>query len=124
MVNLYRMCGGDKEKILRQRTFADNYEEFDEADFEEHHQNTLKEKIAIYIIDPKNKYKVAWDMCMGFLYLSVYFMDPFIYAFHFYHLIYPGVRNFSISITMVLVFNMLIKPLTGVKKEDKLVQNE
>ena len=61
-------------------------------------------------------------MCMGLLYLTVYFLDPFLYAFHFYHLIYPGVRNLSDTITLILVFNMLIKPLTGVTKEAKLVQ--
>ena len=80
--------------------------------------------MANYIIDPKNKYKVAWDMCMGLTYLSVFFMDPVIYAFHFYHLIYPGVRQFQMVVTLVLIFNMMIKPLTGIKKEERLVQSE
>ena len=42
---------------------------------------TLKEKIAKYIINPMNPYKVALDMLISFLYLLVYFMDPYIFAF-------------------------------------------
>ena len=60
-------------------------------------------------------------MCMGLFYLIVYFMDPLIFAFHFYHLSYIFVRQFGNVITFLLILNMLIKPFTGVTKEAKLV---
>ena len=44
---------------------------------------TWKEKLAPYIVDPMNTYKVAWDMFMGFIYLSAYLLDPYSFAFEF-----------------------------------------
>ena len=88
MVNLYRLCGGDNQKSMKKTADGSQFEEYDDNDFEKEIAKThsCKESLAPYIINPKNKYKVAWDMCMGFVYLFAYFMDPFIFAFHFYHL--------------------------------------
>ena len=58
---------------------------------------------------------------MGLVYLIAYFMDPFIFAFHFYHLIYDEARQFQEAITFILLTNMLLKPFTGVAKVQNLV---
>ena len=43
----------------------------------------VMKKIAPYIIDPKNKYKVAWDLAIGIIYLLSYITDPIAFAFKF-----------------------------------------
>lgn len=42
-----------------------------------------REKFAQYIINPKNMYKVLWDVLMGFIYLVCYMIDPYALAFRF-----------------------------------------
>ena len=44
---------------------------------------SLRERIAPYIIDPKNRYKVAWDLMIGIIYLLSYILDPIAAAFMF-----------------------------------------
>ena len=41
------------------------------------------ERLAPYIIDPMNKYKVGWDLVMGLVYLVSYVIDPIFLAFKF-----------------------------------------
>ena len=44
---------------------------------------SIRERIAPYVINPMNRYKVTWDLTLGILYLAGYLMDPFILALHF-----------------------------------------
>ena len=42
---------------------------------------SCKGAVAPYIIDPKNKYKVMWDLFIGIIYLLSYLVDPVVFAF-------------------------------------------
>ena len=33
-------------------------------------------------MDPEDKWKVSWDILIGFMYLLAYVLDPLIIAFH------------------------------------------
>ena len=35
------------------------------------------------MIDPQNKYKVIWDLCIGLIYLLSFLLDPVVFAFKF-----------------------------------------
>ena len=36
-----------------------------------------------YIIDPRNKYKVGWDVFIGLIYQACYIIDPYVFAANF-----------------------------------------
>ena len=42
--------------------------------------------MAPYIINPMNRYKVTWDLSLGFVYLLSYLVDPYVVAFNYYPL--------------------------------------
>ena len=39
--------------------------------------------VAQYTLDPTNFYKVTWDLCISFVYLMCYFIDPLMIAFNY-----------------------------------------
>ena len=81
---------------------------------------TCKEKIAPYItISPKSSYKIAWDILIGFVYLTCYIIDPLVYSFHFDILVhYPDLNRFQRSLTWLIVIDMCVECLTAVRKKD------
>ena len=79
-------------------------------------QLKCKEKIAPYIINPMNKYKIAWDTFMGFIYLFAYITDPFSFAFEFKPLSNRQYQNFTEVIVFIILFDMFLTPFTGIKK--------
>lgn len=76
--------------------------------------------ISRYIINPKNKYKIAWDMVLACFYLFSYWLDPFIFAFRFRPLLNVHVSRFVTFVTLILVFDMVVTLFTGVRKEDEI----
>lgn len=80
-----------------------------------------KEIVAPYIIDPKNKYKVAWDLTFGIIYLLSYMLDPVAIAFKFEPLENHFLHIFSKSVTFAIVFDILLVPFTGVLKDDNSI---
>ena len=79
---------------------------------------SCKERIAPYIIDPLNKYKVMWDVSIGLIYLMSFLLDPIVFAFKFVPLESKIINRFSEFVTYMLVVDILIVPFTGVPKED------
>ena len=82
---------------------------------------TAKERISYYIVDPMNRYKIAWDFMMGVIFLLSYIIDPVVFAFAFEPLENPAVNFFSSSITFVIIIDMFLNLFTGIPKEDDLV---
>lgn len=70
------------------------------------------------MLDPKNRYKVAWDVFMGFVFLLSYVMDPLIIAFLLRPLTEKFIYTLTITLTCIILFNMLITPMMGVKKDN------
>lgn len=52
------------------------------------------ERIAKYIIDPKDKWKIIWDIIVGIFYLITLVTDPVVLSFHFKHLQYLWFYDF------------------------------
>ena len=80
--------------------------------------------MAPYIIEPMNRYKMAWDLCVGLLFLFSYFLDPFILALYYDPYQYSEVVNLQYFITCIFLINSIITPFTGIKKEDNLMQDK
>lgn len=76
------------------------------------------------MLDPRNRYKVAWDVFMGFVYLVSYVMDPLIVAFLLKPLTEKSINIMTITLTFIILFNMLLKPIMGVEKDNDLIQLE
>ena len=74
------MCGGRTADVA----YRENHYEI----LQKKPKQSCKEVIAPYIIDPFNKYKVAWDMLIGMIYLVTLILDPLILAFNFKPLIH------------------------------------
>ena len=79
------------------------------------------EKFAPYIIDPMNKYKVAWDLLIGFIYLLSYMFDPVVLGFEFEPLESLWLYRFSSVVTYVIIVDIFIQPFTGVLKDDNAI---
>ena len=69
--------------------------------------------IAPYVINPMNRYKVFWDLSLGFVYLVSYLMDPFIFANHFEPLSNDTVVNVQELVTWLMVIDIFISMVTG-----------
>ena len=61
---------------------------------------------------------------MGFVYLVSYVMDPLIVAFLLKPLTEKSINIMSITLTFIILFNMLLKPIMGVEKDNDLIQLE
>ena len=84
-------------------------------------KKSCSEIIAPYIIDPLNRYKLAWDIIMGGFYFISYIIDPYIIADHFESLEDQKLNRLSFVITCVIVLDMILKIFTAVKKEDQTI---
>ena len=89
---------------------------------------TIKEKqlscracLAPYIINPLNRYKVAWDMALGILYLVCYFLDPVLLVFEFRPLVNRDMNQFQEAVTLILIINMLLTPFTATRKKENIL---
>ena len=61
---------------------------------------------------------------MSFVYLLSYVMDPLIVAFLLRPLTEKSINTLTITITIIILFNMLLTPMMGVKKDNDLIQLE
>ena len=61
---------------------------------------------------------------MGFVYLVSYVMDPLIVAFLLKPLTEKSINIMTITLTFIILFNMLLKPIMGVEKDNDLIQLE
>ena len=58
---------------------------------------------------------------MGFLYVSCYILDPFIYAFDLEPLLNLTLLDVIRAQSLLILFDMLLKPMTGVRKEEIII---
>ena len=58
---------------------------------------------------------------MGFLYVSCYVLDPFIYAFDLEPLLNLTLLDVIRAQSLLILFDMLLKPMTGVRKEEIII---
>lgn len=112
LVVLLMVCGknADKSGTEITRIYEEEPEKF-----------SLKEKIAPYIINPRNKYKILWDSMMGFLYWMTFFLDPYIFAFLFVPLENRNINFFQKSLTFVIFLDMILEIFTGIPREDSQI---
>ena len=61
---------------------------------------------------------------MGFVYLLSYVMDPLIVAFLLKPLTEKSINIMQLTLTFIILFNMLLKPIMGVEKDNDLIQLE
>ena len=61
---------------------------------------------------------------MSFVYLLSFVMDPLIVAFLLKPLTEKSINTLTITITIIILFNMLLTPMMGVKKDNDLIQLE
>ena len=60
-----------------------------------------------------NRYKVFWDLSLGFVYLLSYLMDPFIVAQQFEPLKNDTVVELQETVTWLMVIDIFISMVTG-----------
>ena len=69
------------------------------------------------MINPEGKKKMIWDTSMGFLYISCYIIDPFVFSFN----LKPITNLLLLSIIRIqgvlIIIDMMLKPFTGTRKE-------
>ena len=82
---------------------------------------TCKGRVAHWVIDPMNPYKVLWDMIMGLCYLISMFADPFVFSFHFKPLENKPLNRFLRVLTLIFLINLVVTPVTGVPKDDGVI---
>ena len=58
---------------------------------------------------------------MGFLYVSCYILDPFIYAFDLEPLLNLTLLDVIRVQSFIILFDMLLKPMTGTRKEEVII---
>ena len=80
-------------------------------------KNSWKENFAFYIIDPMNPYRILYEIFMGLVYLDVLVIDPYLLALRFSPLEVPFLANFSIVSTVLIIIEILLRPMMGIKKE-------
>lgn len=61
---------------------------------------------------------------MGGVYLLTYVMDPLIVAFLLKPLTESSINGITITLTFIILFNMLLTPIMGVVKDNDLIQLE
>ena len=74
-----------------------------------------------FVIDPKNRFKIAFDIFMAIVYLVCYLIDPFVCAF--YHDVFvqsPQLNHIQRFLTFIIVIDLITEPLTA---KVKLHQN-
>ena len=54
---------------------------------------------------------------MGLVYLDVLVIDPYLLALRFSPLENPFLANFSIVSTILIIIEILLRPMMGIKKE-------
>ena len=83
-------------------------------------KDNFLEKVAPYIINPRSKYKIAWDMLLGFFYLIVFWLDPLVFVFAFKPLASENIRSFTILSTVLFIFDIFVTLFTGVRKQSEI----
>ena len=77
-----------------------------------------REKLAPYIVDPMNSYKVAWDIIIGLVYLEAYTIDPYILAFHH---VGKSLRHQSNLIAIAILIDIFATPFVGVIRKENIL---
>ena len=63
---------------------------------------------------------MTWDLCVGFIYLMCYFIDPFVLAFQFRPLLSIDTNRIQRALTFILFFNMALIPFSALEKKNTI----
>ena len=85
---------------------------------DEEEKKGCRAKFAPYIINPSNKYKLAWDLVIAIFLLFSYFMDPLVNSFWFRPYESNVVINIQYFVTCIFLINSIITPFTGIERDD------
>ena len=85
---------------------------------EQKEKKGCKEKIAPYIINPMNKYKIIWDSIISVIYLLSYIMDPIIFAFKYEPFASESVYQFTMIVTYIIILDIMLVPFSGTPKDE------
>lgn len=80
--------------------------------------------MATYVLSPTNLYKATWDMCIGFIYLFCYMLDPFVVAFHFEPFQNQTTNKWQRILTAFLLIDMILVPFTATLKEEVIIHDD
>ena len=74
LIVMLKLCGGNinRQDYLKASQKTDKDKKI-----------SFREYLARKTMSPTNKYKVTWDLGIGFVYLFCYVIDPFIIAFKY-----------------------------------------
>ena len=81
-------------------------------------KKTCRESFAGFVIDPRNPYRILFEVIMGFIYLLSYLIDPYILVFRFRPYNKPNIRILSDLCNFIILVDILVIPIMGTKKED------
>ena len=81
-------------------------------------KSSCVESFAFYIVDPMNPYRISFEIMMGFVYLLVFVIDPYILAARFHPLEIPFMSTASIVCTILIFLEIFLRPIMGSKKEN------
>ena len=96
-------------------TYKHDHPELDEDEKKDQKWN---EKLAFYTILPKNRYKMAWDLMAGMIYLACYFIDPYVITFEFEPLeVHEKLNHLQIIFSFILIIDMVLVPLSATPKK-------
>ena len=108
---MIKVCGG--KLTLKDRELLKKEENKIET-------STIKAFLARNSFTPTSIYKVTWDLVMGFVYLICYFIDPFCVAFYYKPLYDTNLNRLQRIFTFILIFNMILVPITARAKKFEL----
>ena len=81
---MLKLSGGRVDPNLKIQNDEQNphNDESEEAHDPKEKAKSCRERVAPYIINPNNPYKIAWDVLIGVVYLIAYIIDPYVFSFH------------------------------------------
>lgn len=80
--------------------------------------------MAFYTINPKNRYKMAWDLFIGVPYLICYWIDPFVISFNYEPLNNSKLNFLQQILTILLLIDMALVPFSATEKKISILSTE
>ena len=70
-------------------------------------------RLAPYIINPDNHYKMTWDILIACSYFTCFWLDPFIFGFWYEPLLNVETTRLTYLLTLILLADSFLTPFTG-----------
>ena len=74
-------------------------------------------RLAPYIINPDNHYKMTWDILIACSYFTCFWLDPFIFGFWYEPLLNVETMRLTYLLTLILLADSFLTPFIGERKK-------